>query len=372
MTMPMEAFPVSGDPAAVAEAAHALRDLAVRIGAIDARLHDLRTLGVWETPSGERFDAALRRLPDVLLLLQSRYRAASEALLTWSVDLRSAIHARAEAADRRLEARIELDAVERDLQAALLEPASAWYEELLSRQVRALRRAREAEEDIERVWWRHQEAAADCGQRLRAASQDTLVDSTTYAVLRDARAIAEGVGALAGIAALVPGPQQGLVAVAAAGGTSAMIGIDVALLIGYGDGSIWGIGQNAGVAISGRGARTLSQAAGVGAKQVNGIWRGQQLGTTRRIAQAHRELSTRLPAGQVRDEVRDKALRLNQRWQMATAGGANAVRLEVTSRAAHVASVAGTTTQQAEYVTRPPRGPNRAQREAWERVREPR
>lgn len=354
---PGAAFPVGGDPAAVVDAAAALQDLSVRIGAITARLHDLRTMAVWDSPSGERFDEALRAFPDVLLLLQQRYASAAEALLRWVVDLRSAIHDSSRAAERHLEARVELDAIARDLQAAGLDPAGAWYEHLRTRQVLALSHASAAEEQCGRAWRRLEDAAADCAARLRAAAQDSMVDSTAYATVRTARNVAESVGMLAGMGALVPGPQQGLLLVAAGAGTTVMIGADLLLLLGYGDGSFWTIARDTGVALAGRGARTLSEAAGVGATKVNGVWRGEQRGTLTRIRQGHRELSARLGSGPLSRAVTSQALArtygVNQRWQMAVANGQNAVRLETTARALLVVDRSSTMAERGEYVTRP-------------------
>lgn len=199
-----------------------------------------------------------------------------------------------------------------------------------------------------------------------------MIDSTTYAVLRDSRAVAEGMSALAGIAALVPGPQQAVLAGAASAGTVAMIGIDLLLLIGYGDGSVWDIGLNTAVASSGRVSRTFSEAAGVGAMKSGNVWVGEQRRTLDRIRQGHREVSAQLLLGVVRNEIRDKAYGINERWQMAVAGGANAVRLETTSRVLHMVGSVGTQTQRAEYVQRPFAPPSREERKAWERVREPR
>lgn len=372
MTVPAPLIPVTGSPAAVVEVAHALRDLGTRIGAIEARLHDLRTMAVWESPSGERFDASLRALPDVLVVVQARCRAAAEALLGWSVDLTVAIQDSTRAAERHGQARAELDAIERDLQAARLDPTSAWHEHLRTRQVLALQHAADAEELCQRAWLRLHDAAADCEQRLRAAARDSVIDSRTYAVLRDSRNVAEGVSALAGIASLAPGPQQAVFASAAAAGTGTMIGIDLLLLVGYGDGSPWDIALNTGIALSGRASRTLSQAAGVGAVKAGSVWRGEQRRTLDRIRQGHRELSSQLPPGLVRHDVREKAYGVNERWQVATAGGANAVRLETASRALHTVGTVGTNAQRAEYVTRPASPRSREEREAWERVHGPR
>ena len=51
-----------------------------------------------------------------------------------------------EAAETHLQARIELDAIARDLQMAALDPASPWHERLRTNQVLALHRAGEAEQ----------------------------------------------------------------------------------------------------------------------------------------------------------------------------------------------------------------------------------
>src|SRR5690606_7138287 len=201
---PMTVVPVTGDPAGVVDMAHALGDLAARIGAVEGQLVDLRTMATWESPSGWRFDGAIRALPDVLDLLQARYRAAAEALLRWAVDLRVAIRDSTTACETHERARADLDAIERDLQVARLEPASAWHETLRTRQVLAWQQAAQAEESCSRAWLRLHDDAAVCSASLHAAARDSMVDSTAYGVVRTTRSTTAALTAVLGAASLVP------------------------------------------------------------------------------------------------------------------------------------------------------------------------
>lgn len=412
--MPAPVVPVTGDPGAVVEIARGLQDLARRIAAINGQLEDLRTMAVWESPSGERFDVALRALPDALGLIAHRYRSAAEALLGWAGDLRVAIERSTEAAETHLQARIELDAIARDLQMAALDPASPWHERLRTNQVLALHRAGEAEQLASRTWLAHHDAAEACAHRLRAAAADTMVDSTMYASVRSSRSLASGVTAAFAVVGAVPSPVQPFALAAAGVGSTVMLGADLLLLIGYGEGSFWDVAKSAGLLGAGRAVGPLSKAAGVGAiKGVNGRWVGTELRTADRLRAGRTELlgdlsrqraALRTPVADrrlyppglggtkapmigpqqrlhtrtlrlVEDRIEAKVLGINDRWQMATANGGNAVVLQASSDALKVAIMAGSAASKADQVSQVrERVPEAAERtkERWEHWRSPR
>lgn len=371
--------PVTGDPAAVVEIGRGLQDLATRISAIHGQLADLRTMAVWESPSGERFEAALRALPDVLDLLVHRYRSAAEALLTWADELRVAIQRSTSAAESHLQARSELDAVARDLQVAAQEPTSAWYERLRTRQVLAMHRAGEAEELASRTWLALHDAAETCAQRLRAAAADTMVDGTVYASVRSTRSLAASLSAVFAMVGVVPSPVQPFALAAAGVGSSMTVGADLLLLIGYGEGSFWKVAKSAGLIGAGRAVGPLSRAAGTGAlKGVNGRWVGTELRTADRLRSGRTQLlkdlsrqraALRTPVADrrlyapsvggtkapmigpqqrlhtrtlrlIEDRIETKIVGVNDRWQMATANGRNAVVLQGSSDALRVGLMA--------------------------------
>lgn len=374
-------IPVTGDPEGIREQAHALRDLAGRIGQIDGLLTDLRTAAVWETPSGDRFGEALAAVPPVLSLIADRYRDASEALLGWLVHLRSAMATTEQAADDHLAARIELDEIERDLQVAAADPTSERYASLRSRQALALARAHEAEDLCSRAWRRLHDAAENSAAQLRAAAADTLVDSTTFAAVRDARSVVAGLTAALGAAAVVPAPTQPFAAAGAATGTAGLVGMDLLLLLGFGHGTAWDVTKSAGWAASGPLSRLLSRSARAGAvRHQDGPWTGQHIPTRDRLrigAQraredlaAHRAAlrtpiadrsryapalgGTRPPAPAPQQQLHRRtldmidrrmttaALDAKDRWSQALANGRNAVVLQGGSNAITLARAART------------------------------
>src|SRR5690606_14578706 len=134
-------------------------------------------------------------------------------------------------------ARADLDAIERDLQVARLEPASAWHETLRTRQVLAWQQAAQAEESCSRAWLRLHDDAAVCSASLHAAARDSMVDSTAYGVVRTTRSTTAALTAVLGAASLVPSPVQAFTAAATGVGTAVVVGADLLLLLGFGDGS---------------------------------------------------------------------------------------------------------------------------------------
>lgn len=378
--MPTAVVPVAGEPAAVLEIARGLQDLAARVAAINGQLEDLRTMAVWESPSGERFDAALRALPDVLDLLVLRYRRAAEALVDWAAELRVAIERSTEAAAAHLQARVELDAVARDLQLAAQDPTSAWHERLRTRQVLALHRAAEAEEQASRTWLAHHDAAEACARRLRAAAVDTMVDGTMYAAVRTTRSLASGVSAAFAVVGAVPSPIQAFALAGAGVGSTLTVGADLLLLVGYGEGSYWEVAKSAGLLGAGKAVGPLSKAAGAGAlKGADGRWVGAELRTADRLRAGRTELlsdfsrqraALRSPVADrqqfpvrlggtrapmigpqqrlhtrtlriIEDRVEAKIVGINDRWQMARANGRNAVVLQGSSDALTIGRTAG-------------------------------
>ncbi|HHU11090.1 MAG TPA: hypothetical protein GXZ60_13925 [Intrasporangiaceae bacterium] len=369
--------PITGSHATVVQAAAALRDLAARIAAIDAQLADLRDGVMWESVSGWRFDGALRTLPDVLDLLQARYRAAADALTQWSVDLRVGIQQSRLACADHERALIELDGIERNLQAAALDPSGAQYERLRTRQVRATQQAVEAQEACSRAWLRLHEAAEVCAASLRAAAADSMVDSTAYRLVRGTRSVAGGLSGALAVAALVPSPVQAFAAAGTGVAAGAAFGADLVLLLGYDDGS-WGEVLISGLALGAtKSASGLTRAAGTGAvKGVNGGWTGQRLRTADRLRAGRTQIAADLRAQ--RDALRTPVVRpapgasispshqlpvhrrtldlieagiekrvfaINDRWQMALAGGGNAVTLQAGADAIRVAHAARETYQ---------------------------
>lgn len=402
---------VTGDPGAVVEMAHGLQDLAARIGGINGQLADLRTMAVWESPSGERFEAGLGALPDVLDLLVHRYRGAAEALLTWAADLREAIKRSTAAAESHLRARIELDAIARDLPVAAQDPTSAWYERLRTRQVLAAHRASEAEDLASQTWLAHHDAAEACAQRLRAAAADTMVDGTVYASVRSTRSLASGLSAVFAAAGVVPSPVQPFALAAAGVGSTVALGADLLLLIGYGEGSYWDVAKSAGLLGAGRAAGPLSKAAGAGAlKSVNGQWVGTELRTADRLRAGRVELlkdlsrqraALRTPVADrhlyavgvggtkapmigpqqrlhtrtirvIEDRIEAKVLGINDRWQMAAANGRNAIVLQGSSDALKLGVAAGSAAakgQQIEQARRRTSVPAEQTKEPWQEWR---
>ena len=381
MSALMPVIPVSGSPGGVAEQARALQDLADRLQAVDDLLLDLRTMARWESPSGERFAAALAELPLVLKLLIERYRGAADALLAWVVELRSAIRVTERAAEQHLSARIELDDIERDLQTASADPTSPRFAELTARRARATARAEEAAAEASRAWLRLHEAAGDCAGRLNRAATDSLLDSADFTFIRTARSVTSGVTAALGVAAVVPSPVQPFAAAGAGAGTAALVGFDLLLLLGYGDGTLWDVTTSVAWSAAGRAAGPLGKAAGAGAvKGVNGAWAGRRMTTPDRLRVARTELrkdlaeqraalrtpiadrsgyapalaGSRPPAigprqqahirtlRAIEDRLTTKVLGINDRWQMALANGGNAVVLQGSSDVLRVATTART------------------------------
>jgi len=296
-------IPVTGDPDGVREQAHALRDLAARIAEVEVLLADLRTSAVWESASGERFGTALAALPPVLGLLAERYRTAASALLSWVVDLRSAMVTTERAADDHLAARIELDEIERDLQLAAADPSTERYASLRSRQAVAFTRAQDAEDLCSRAWHRLHDAAEACAARLRLASADTLVDGAAFSAVRTSRSAVAGLTAALGAAALVPAPTQPFAAAGAAVGTGGLVGFDLLLLVGFGHGTAWDVTKSAGWAVAGPAAKSLARAAGAGAvRGEGGVLTGQHLATGERLRLAAQQ--ARADARRHRDALR--------------------------------------------------------------------
>lgn len=371
-------IPVTGNPVAVREQALALRDLANRIEEVEGLLGDLRMTVLWESVSGERFGDAVAAVPPVLSLLADRYRAASTHLLTWVVDLRSAIVTTERAAEDHLAARIELDGIERDLQSAAADPTSQRYASLRSRQFLARARAQDAEDLCSRAWRRLHDSADTCAARLREASVDTLVDGTAFSAVRGTRSAVAGLTAALGAAALVPAPTQPFAAAGAAAGSGAVVGLDLLLLVGFGHGTTWDVAKSAGWAAAGPAAKSLSRAAGAAAvRGENGLWSGQRLTTGERLrlaakesradAARHRDALRRpiadrsqyapvlggtrsvstIPASQqalhrrtldmIEDRSMAAALTVKERWSKALVNGSNAVVLQGGSDAIRVA-----------------------------------
>jgi hypothetical protein len=142
--------------------------------------------------------------------------------------------------------------------------------------------------------------------------------------------------------------------------------------------------ETAGWNLAGRGAATMSSAAGIGAvKGLDGRWRGQALATADRLGQGRAEVRSQLArqraalrapvadrqlypplvggtrprvigprqrahvrlARSMEDRIAVKVAGVNDRWRMASSGGANAVVLQVGADAVRVAAAARATEQ---------------------------
>ena len=309
----------------------------------------------------------------MLGLIAQRYADASRELRSWVVQLRSAMHVTEKAEAQHLQARIEVDAIARDLQGAAADPTGAVAEDLHRRQVLALARAQEAEELAGRVWRRLHDDADRCAAALRSAAADSMVDGAAYAAVRDTRAVVSGLTGVLGVAAAVPGPTQPFAAAGAAAGGAGVVGIDLLLAVGFGDGTLWDVVKSSTWVVGGAVAGPLAKAAGAGASKVAGRgWVGTQMSARDRLAVVRQELTrdlaaqraalrtpladrrlqsttaaavgTRPAAARILDTIEDrmmaKAFAVNDRWRAAYANGPGAIALVHTADAIRVAEAA--------------------------------
>ena len=410
MSLGVVLVPVSGSTGSIRAISEGLGDLARAVGRIGAQLLDLRVMAQWESPAGERFGAALALLPAALDQVRHRYLAAADALEEFAEH-----HARAAAETERqaVRHRAAHDDVFEITRAAADPAGAAQLPLLYARQRAALARAQAAEEEYSRAWRAFDVAAEDCRARLRAAAADGIVDTGTYDALRSARTWAQAMTTAFGVAGTLPTPLKAFSTAASGVGAGVVLAGDLLLLLGYDEGSWGGVLETAALNASGRGAAALSRAAGAGAvKGLNGQWTGQRLRTSERVRLGHGELradlarqwaALRAPVSErhlysprvggtrapmigpqqrlgtrtlrvLHDRLDAKVTGINERWQMAAAGGANAVVLQASSDALSVAAKArtaqqGVDTARAEVPPAAERTRERWQR--WQREREP-
>lgn len=390
MTLGAVLVPVSGSSSSIREMASSLADLCAAIGHLGAQLEDLRTMATWESSAGLRFDAALALMPTALDQVRHRYLAASQALDEFAGHHHQASIDTERQAIRHRAAHEDIVAIEAEITRAYADPdgataRSSWESE----QRQAVARATAAEEAFNRAWRAFDAAAADCRQRLHAAARDGIVDTGSYTAASAARSLAQSLTTAFGIVALLPTPAKPFAAAAAGVGAGVVLGADVLILLGYGEGSWSDITERALWNAAGRGAATMSRAAGIGAvKGVNGRWTGAQVGTGDRLRAGRRELAddlaarraalrspatdrhlyapivggTRAPMIGPRQPLPTRAQRIlqttveakitgiNDRWRMAAAGGTNAVVLQASSVAITTAAKARAADQQVETV----------------------
>jgi hypothetical protein len=401
--------PVSGSTTSIRAMAAGLHDLGTAVGQVGAQVVDLRTMATWESPAGARFGTALALLPTALDQVRHRYLAAADALEEFAGHHAVAAEETERQAVRHRAAHEEVFAVEDEITCAATDPAGARrLPALYARQQAAIARAAAAEESFTRAWRAFDTAADDCRARLRAAAQDGIVDTGTYGAVRSARDVAQALTTAFGLAAMLPTPFKAFSAAAVGVGTSVVLGGDLLLLLGYEEGSWDDVLESAALNAAGRGAATMSRAAGIGAvKGVNGQWTGHRLRTSDRLRLGRAELrddlarqrralrapvadrhlfsrrlgGTRPPLIGPRQPLRVRALRvaadrveakvvgINERWQMAGAGGTNAVVLQASSTAVAVAAKAGEADQRIEHARdRVPAAVERT-RDRWDRSR---
>ena len=407
MSIGVVLVPVSGSTGSIQAMATGLRDLATAVGHIGTQVLDLRTVATWESPAGERFGAALALLPTALDQVRHRYLAASDALEEFA-----AHHGRAAAETERQAvlhraAHDDVLATEEEITRAAVDPAgAARLPGLYAAQQAAVARAMAAEQAFHAAWRAFESAAEDCRLRLRAAAQDGIVDTGTYDALRGARSTAHSLTSAFGVAGMLPTPVKAFSAAAAGVGAGVVLAGDLLLLLGYGEGSWSTILETAGWNAAGRGAATMTKAAGIGAvKGAGGAWTGQRLRTGERLRLGRLELAEdlarrrsalRTPVADrhlysprlggtkapligpqprlhtrvlrvLHDRVDTKVAGINDRWQMAAAGGTNAVVLQASSSAVTLASRVRTTDQRLEAAReRVPAAAERT-RDRWQR-----
>ncbi|KAB7741032.1 hypothetical protein GA707_18285 [Nostocoides sp. F2B08] len=385
MTLGGSLVPVSGSTAGIRSMADGLRAVALRVGLVGERLADLRGAAAWESPAGDRFAVALGVLPPALDQVRHRYLAAADAL-----DEFAGHHDRAASETERqaVAHRAALDdvhAIEDEITRAAAEPGGEHrVPDLYARQRAAIARGTAAEEEFGAQWRWFDAAAAECATRLRAAAQDGIVDTGDYEALRRVRDLAQDLTSAFGVAGMLPTPVKAFSAAAAGVGAGVVMAADTLLLLGYDEGSWSALVETAGWNLAGRGAATMSSAAGIGAvKGLDGRWRGQHLATGDRLRQGRDEVRTqsarqraalRTPVADrelysprtggtrpatigprqrahvrlvraVEDRIAVKVAGVNDRWRMAASGGSNAVVLQVGADAVRVAAAARATEQ---------------------------
>ncbi|MFN2318841.1 MAG: hypothetical protein ABR500_04075 [Dermatophilaceae bacterium] len=383
MSIGVVLVPVSGSTDSIRAMAAGLRDLATAVGRIGGQVLDLRTMATWESPAGERFGAAIALLPTALDQVRHRYLAAGAALEEFAGHHARAAEETEQQAVRHRAAHDDVFAIEDEITRAAMDPAGgARLPDLYARQQAAIVRATAAQESFFRAWRAFEAAAEDCRSRLRAAAQDGIVDTGTYDALRSARTWAQSMTTAFGVAGTLPTPLKAFSTAAAGAGASVVLAGDVLLLLGYDEGSWSGVLETAALNAAGRGAATMSKAAGIGAvKGANGRWTGERLRTSERLQRGRGELredlarkraalrtpvadrhlysprlgGTRAPVigphqqlptrtmRVIQDRVDAKVLGINERWRMAAAGGANAVVLQASSSTIRVATKARAT-----------------------------
>ena len=385
MTLSGSLVPVSGSTTGIRAMADGLHELARRVGLVGERVADLRTVAVWESPAGDRFGTALGILPPVLDQVRHRYLAAADALRTYATHHEQAGAETEWHAVAHRDALDEVLAVEEEITRASLEPGGETrLPDLYARQRSAIARGTAAEEAFTAAWRHFEAAAEECALRLRVAASDGIVDTPDYEALRRMRGLAQGMTSAFGVAGLLPTPLKAFSTAASGVGTGVVMAADALLLLGYDEGSWSALLETAGWNAAGRGAATMSSAAGIGAvKGLDGHWRGERLGTADRLRRGRDEVrldlarrraalrtpvtdrdlysprvgGTRpaligpLPQAHVRlaraleDRLVTKVAGVNDRWRMAGAGGANAVVLQAGSDAVRVTATARATEQ---------------------------
>jgi hypothetical protein len=371
MSLGVVLVPVSGSTPVIRETAAGLRQLAAAVDGIHAQLLDLRSSATWASPAGERFSAALTLMPTALDQVRHRYLTAAGALEEFAQHHERAAAETERQAVAHRSAHDDVFAAEAEITVAALDPAQAHrLAQLYAVQRGAIARAMAAEEAFFRAWRAFEGAAEECRDRLQAAARDAIVDTGTYDAVLGVRSAAQSMTAAFAVAGTLPTPVKAFSAAATGIGASVVLAADVLLLVGYGEGSWRSVGETAVWNAAGRGAAAMSRAAGIGAvKAANGQWNGQHLRTAERLRLGRAELTEDLARQRaaLRTPVADrhlyamvvggtrapmigpqqplpvrtmralengidaKVMGVNDRWQMAVAGGGNAVVLQSSS-----------------------------------------
>ncbi len=230
----------------------------------------LRSQGTrWESPAGERFGALVGEVPPHLDLVSDRYAVASRALL----DLAAAMAVEQPrvqwCVEEDIDAQRQVEAIEVEI-TGLLDAGtgmeSALIQQALARQRFHLGRTVTAREQHAAAWRRFMEVDELCAARLRAAAEDRLADPLAYRGLHAIHTLGSSLAALGAAASAHP-LLKGL---SVAGGVLT-VASDVALLAGYSEGSLAGLGADAALAVTGGIGSAMVKGALQGGKIVNGV-----------------------------------------------------------------------------------------------------
>ncbi len=256
--------PLSGSPESVRLLADRLAVTGERLTAMSTVLARLRGGAVWDGPAGEAFGTRVGAVPGALDAAGRRHlgavgpvRALADALEAAQADTARAQREHTAAQERYVS--LENRAW------SLVSQGVGEADPLLL----AVRRHQQGEaETMERCRRQHAvalaalaEADRRCAHALRALADDGLADPWTYRALSSTAGTGHDVGTLGLLTPLAP--ELGPVALVGDGvGTAG----DLALLVGYGEGSWGAVAASAACTATGFAGRALATGAGAGAR----------------------------------------------------------------------------------------------------------